>query len=377
MYSFWVYSFIASLLPFAVTMKGVASFDLSKNTSAIRWRPILIIAFFLTCILRGAAYDTGTDWWAYTEYYTALMRGGHTAWGEHTEVGFQFLSEILAKYSVPIFIWYAIFHFFTYYSLLSFSRLFGFCIPFVLLIWYPFFFPMSCNIYRQYIAMSFFLVANYYLLKKQWFLSMFLGMVSVLFHTMTVVYLPLVVFVWFLFKRNVSIGCKWIMLAVSLSHVVGLSMLSLVDEFSRNLSLLFSLGNGNVYEFSSQKFLEGQYGFSYSWLFLPIHLFWIWTGSRLLSHKEMTFFPYVYYFSCIYFVLFPICHEEFLMRFALYIELFVPFMLGSLFYHCKKQKPTSLFYISLAPLLVRFVFISMTKLFENHPFETLFEHGLF
>lgn len=378
MYSILIYLFIASLLPIAITKKGVVGYKLKKNVSAIRWSPMLIGAFFLTCILRGIAYDTGADWQAYVEYYTAIMHGDNTIWGEHAEAGFTFLCETLGQYSVPVFVLFTIFHSFTYYSQIKFSTLFGRCIPFVLLIWYPLFFMMSCNIYRQYIAMSFFLIANYYLLQKKWFWAIFFGITSILFHTMTIFYLPIVLLVLLLYTRNININCKWIMLAVTLSHVIGLSMLSIVDELSKTLALIFSLGNGNFYEFSSQRLIESQYGFSYLWLFLPIHLYWIWKGNQLLSHKEITFFPYVYYFSCIYFILFPVCHEEFLMRFALYIELFIPTMLGCLFYYCRKQKDGELYllYFSLTPMLFRFIF-SLNKLFETHPYELLFSHDLF
>ncbi len=354
-----IYIFIFLLLPYAFLNKRTicVCHVNGQNVVSYKWIGILSFAFILTVFLRGITYDTGADWIAYYEYLHGLSNGYETVWGEHTEFMYRMLCKLLVALKLPVFVFFCICMALNYYSVIKFSKLFYYCVPFALLMWYPFMFSMSCNIYRQFIAMAFFLISCFYLLNKKIYLFLLYICVAVLFHTSVIVIIPFVLVAWYLDKHRIDINKNIIMFLIIVSHILGYSSLLIIDEISGVLSMIFSMGNGNTYEFSSASLIENQYGASFIWFMLPVHLYWIILADRI--KRFVANFRFVYYLSCIYFVLYPISHEEFLMRMCLYIELFTPFMLGAIFFMRKRMfnRITNICYIiSLIPVWVLFLY---------------------
>ena len=379
MSSILIYAFIAILLPMAFTSKGVVKVVYGpemRKEGSYTWNFALILCFTTTVLLRGIAYDTGTDWFEYTKYLQSLQIGHETLWGEHTEWLFRILCKWLINLEMPIFVFFTICMAFNYYSLIKFSKLFYYCVPFTLIMWYPFLFLMSCNVYRQYIAMALFLIAHYFLLRKDYWISLLLGLLSVLVHTASAIMTPLSVLFWILYKQELEINKYFIITSVVFSHIFGQSILSIIDQISPIMSALFSVGNGNVYEFTTKDIVESQYESNFSLVFLPIHIYWIIIADSI--KKKYHYFKFIYIYSCAFFIIYPICHQEFLLRITLYLELFLPFMLGVLYFDLKHKRSNIqqwLFVLSLLPNWILFI-KRLLQLFDNHPYKLIFIHNL-
>lgn len=353
---YYIYIIIIILLPCAFLKKGTVCVNNvnGRYVASYKWGKILSLAFFLTIFLRGITYDTGADWITYYDYLHELSKGNETSWSIHTEWGYKMLCKILVTLHLPIFVFFCICTALNYYSFIKFSKLFYYCMPLALFMWYPFMSSLSGNIYRQFLAMAFFLISCFYILNKNNKLFLLYICTAVLFHTATIIIIPFLFSIWYMNKQQININKKVIMILVITSHIYGNFAFQLIAIFSDTLSYIFAIGNKNVYTFTENFFIENQYGTSYTLIFLPIHLYWIILADKL-KNKFLNF-RFLYYFSCIFFILYPISQGEFLMRMCLYFELFIPFLLTTIYFYYKKNSRITLlcYMTSLIPNWILF-----------------------
>lgn len=357
--SLGIYIFIAILIP--VGLYGVKTYlykDINGTTICkIKWGPSLLFAFVATILLRGLAYDTGADWFAYFDYIEGLRHGYETPWGEHTEYLYRYLCMIIVKLGLPTVSFFIICMILNYTSILKVAKLFYWEKPAIFLFWTIFLFNQSCNIYRQYIAMAFVLFCVYYILVKNYRNAILSLLAAVGFHTSVLIIFPLLFGIYLINLKGLSLNKWYIIIAILIMHYMGYSALGFISSLNSSLSYLFAIGNGNIYEFSVQNLAENSYGATYLHLLIPTHLFWVYIGDKIKD--EYPNFRFVYYTSCLYMIIYPVADGEFLMRMSLYFSLFMPYFLATMFGYFRNNGNKNLYFVlmvSLVPNIILFLY---------------------
>lgn len=341
-----LYISLGLLLPIA--LNSSSSFKYSKNNSGqqeynLRWTYTLFFMFCLTVLVRGFAYDTGVDFMFYHEHFVNTHYGFYDKWGEHTEFGYRYLVGALSSITAFSSSFFILASALIIYSILKVSVLFGKAAFYSLLVWPIFMFTLSMNLYRQYIAISFILIAVYFLIKKRYFWNFLFSFLAVSFHFSAII---IIVFIWFIsyFKKiyiSKYIIIGFILLTNFAAHIVNEAIYTAVDTFQ----ILFGMVNAHAY--SSENISKSMYDSSFiRYVIMVTYIIWIWYGG-VLSKRDISFRLF-YYLSAISFILYPIFQQEILSRIHLYFVAFVPLFLGMLLYYYKKQKGPQIYFISMA-----------------------------
>lgn len=341
-----LYVSLGLLLPIA--LNSSSSFKYNKNDSGqqeynLRWTYTLFFMFCLTILVRGFAYDTGVDFMFYHEHFVNTHYGVYDKWGEHTEFGYRYLVGALSSITAFTFSFFILASALIIYSMLKISALFGKAAFYSFLVWPIFMFNLSMNLYRQYIAISFILLAVYFLLRRRIFWNLFFSFLAISFHFSAII---IVVFIWTTlyvkkFYIHKYIIISFILLTNFAAHIVNDAIYTAIDTFQ----ILFGMVNAHGY--SSENIVKSMYDSSFIRYFvMSTYIIWIWFGDAI-SKQNITFRLF-YYLSAISFILYPIFQQEILSRIHLYFVAFVPLFLGMLLYYYKKQKGPQIYFISMA-----------------------------
>ena len=297
----------------------------SFRFAGITWNTRLLLLFLITILVRGFAYDTGQDYQHYYDYYENVVRDLPDEWGEHTELGFRILVDVLATFfSSPS-------AFFVFSSVIVLGAMIRVCQRFenseawIMVLWWWFMHSLSYNLYRQYYAISFVLLAYFYYKENQFKKSVFFVLLSILFHTSSI--LPIAV-VYILERFSKIRYSKWIpVICVILTTVVSQLFMSQIAAACDMLSVYYALATGQLYE--GVDLLDTAYDSSV--LLYPnmiVYIIWIWLGYDYCEeHEELKGLFNIFALSLI---LTPITRQEILMRICLYFVAFSPIMLGIL-----------------------------------------------
>ena len=194
----YILSFVLSLTIMSFAMKCKAkAFSLFCHILAIL-PPVLLLAF------RGD--ECGTDTANYTRMFESIDTDGFASLflATRVEMLFALLMYFISKMNFSLFSFFFICGVLTvapvYYGSIKLKRILN---PiFLMALFYLMFYQYAFNIVRQSIAMSLLFLAVVYLIENHKKRSLMLGVFSMMFHTVAVVYI--VVFVIYIFSERIT-----------------------------------------------------------------------------------------------------------------------------------------------------------------------------
>lgn len=329
----------------------------------IYWTKGLILAFLITILIRGLAYDTGADWLAYYNYIVDTDNNRYNSWGEHSEWLFKEFIKILNLLNL----WYCSFFIIVsaliVYSLIKVSSLFGKAIPYIMVSWYPILFSLSLNIYRQYISISLIYLCIYFWYRGNKKISLISIITAILFHTSAISAIAFIILTILMCKKEINV---WIYIIIIAFSNIGTQFI--LDKFlnlAAGFSFIFQMGNSNVYDI--QGFSDSMYGTTYTWILMIVNIICVYLSNKIKDiYPNYKFFHYA---SIIAYILYPICQQELLSRILLYVQMFIPITLGVMLTHYKKSKglPYIIICFSLFTYFVMF-FYYLNKMGNDHPY---------
>ena len=314
------YSIISLFIP--LTLRGF-NYETTSGKFGIIWTRGLFIAFIATTLLRGYAYETGQDYWHYWDYYLNIANGRFDDWGEHTELGYRFLVRVLSYLSDSPYLFFISSSIVVFTSMLYVSQRQKQAAPYIMLLWWPFMFGLSYNLYRQYFAISFILIAFYAFYDKKTWMSVVFVILALLFHTSSVVPVSVIIGIIYLSRYKIN---KWILIgAVILTTIYSHYMVEQLALLGDNLTLFYAAQTGQVYE--STGILETLYEkSSLVYINLLQYVVWIWYGDKYVEEHEEH--RTLFYIMSISLILIPITRQEILMRLCHYFVAFSPIFIG-------------------------------------------------
>lgn len=319
--------YIPSVLFLQMRNKTIGVYEIK-----IKWTIALVIAFVISALIRGLAWDTGTDWLVYYYFAVDAAKGYYNEWAQHTEITFQYFVKFLAGLNISDFSFFIFASAIIIYSVLRISSLYGKAQPYIIVFWYLLMFILSLNIYRQYVAMSFMMLAVWYLIHRKWKYAIILVVLSVLFHTSSIVAIPFFVLAYFLTKKNISVYV-WIALIVATSIMTN-TFLRAFLQLSSGFQNIFLMGNSNSYDV--MEFADSAYGTTYIWILMIVNSIFIYFSDKIKNrYPHYAIFHYLTVITCI---LTPLCDQELLSRILLYAKMFMPITMGVSYYHYVRSK---------------------------------------
>ncbi len=364
-----LYFLVSLLIPFALLRSD--ALVLKKRTGEYIYRKDLyfIVAFSIPVLVKGLAYNTGADCLNYWDYYYDIALNRPLAgWAEHLDPGMKIIVRILIMLKLPVYSFFILCAALNYASYLNIAKLFPQAKSIVLLLWTPMFFVLSQNIYRQYIAMGFLVISIYYLLKnKQWSFWLW-SICAAITHSSSIIAIVTMLLVKYIIKYNI----KWYVFAflIVLTTFVSSLFTDIITAMYSVVSVVFGSFQDNVY--SLDEMFETKYNTSYVFVLSIIYISWCYFADKVKN--VIPNFKFIYYYSALYFIAYPLCQQEILSRLALYFELCLPVMLGALivFY---KRKPLPLVILCGGVLIVYFLYFhSLESLLEDYPYRLCFSY---
>lgn len=333
------------------------------NESRINWSGWLVFVFVFTVLIRGLAWDTGADWMAYYNFAVDARKGFENEWAQHSEATFKYFVICLSKLHISDFLFFILASVLYVYSVLKISSLYGKAQPWIIIAWYLLLFNLSLNIYRQYVAMSFVMLAVWYFIHSKKNVALIFIVLSVLFHTSSIVAVPFILIAYGLSKRKISVYW-WIGLIIA-SSVATNTFLRVFLGMSSGFQQIFLLGNSNSY--NVLEFIDSTYGTTYIWVLMIVNSVLVYLSDKIKDkYKYYQFFHYQTVITCI---LIPLCDQELLSRILLYSKMFMPVTIGLVYWHYGRTKGVSrLMSFCIALTYIVLFYKSLMDIGENHPY---------
>lgn len=353
------YLILGSLIPLALSFK-------TRNRISFldyQWNIPIIVAVLIVILVRAYAYNTGTD---YIVYYENYLYKGNTIWGENREIGFKWLNFILHLFSDSPQLFFGFAAFVYMYAILMVSQLFGKADKWIVFFWSVILFVLSYNLYRQYFSLSFILLGYYWFEKKNYVTTCILSVLAVSFHTSAVVGIAFIVGIYLI--RHKYIDRKYLMLAMIATTVFSsIIQTSFLNSFSF-ISNWYAQETGKLY--TTTNILDSMYDRSVlAYPSMIANLIFIWYGDKMVKEKPTCrFIFYVFSFAVI---LNPITNQEILMRIRLYVDVFIPLLLGMLAYRYNRIYRYPMLWIAFIFLFAKFVY-GLYHLGSVHPLQFKF-----
>lgn len=292
---------------------------------------LLATALLATALVRGLAYDTGVDYLHYWDYYTSVFRGDYDYWGEHTEVGYRVFVSLLTKVSPDPRLFFVLSSLLMMGAVVFVSSCFRRAAVYILLVWPIFMFTLSMNLYRQYIAISFVMIAVACVIRRSWWGALLFYVLGVLSHASALIMLPILIF--YHTSRRVVVN-KYILVVL----VVGTTVLA--DRLIAVMAYLvgvfqFAFGVFNNNEYTEELIAGTLYDVTcVRYVAMATYVVWVCCASGV-ARRYKAFRP-IYYASAIAFIMAPISQQEILSRVHLYFMAFEPIFLGVLIIFYRK-----------------------------------------
>lgn len=362
-----IYTLSLLLIPL-VLLKQHYIYRKGLQQTTIHWTLSLIIAFILTVIVRGLAYDTGADWLAYYGFVVDASKGVPNYWAEHSEWFFKETVTALCSLGLWHCTFFVLVSALIVYSLMKISSLYGKAMPYIIIAWYPIMFLLSLNIYRQYIAISLLYLGVFLWLNNKRKVAFTCTIVAVLFHTSAVAFVAFALAVVIMVKKEINV---WIY--ITIIFFCNIATQFFLDRFlnlTAGFSSVFQMGNSNVYDI--REFSDSMYGTTYTWILMLVNSVCVYFSNKIKNKYDN--YIYFHYAAIISYILYPICQQELMSRILLYVQMFVPVSLGVLYVHYKKQKglPFVLICLSYITYFTMF-FYYLNNMGENHPYRILWD----
>lgn len=348
-----------SFVPFALkqTFKS-PQFNIAmvgEHYVSMKWNGLLVCGIIIYSVFVGFAYDTGQDYWHYYDHYISSVYGLSDWWGSGREVGYQYLIQKLAMvFSSPaaFFVLCALFNNFAWANV---SSLFGKASSVVMWLLYLNLYPLSMNLYRQYIAMAFLIIAYCVVTRKNYSFRLkdkancffiILLLLAFLFHTSSIAGMFLYFLCFLLCRININ---KWILLgSVAIVSISANTILVGAFEQFNIIVQSFQTISGKGYEF--EEMLDTQWGESRMiYVLMVIHLIYVWYADKVLKATNGSRF--LFYAMVLSFILIPISLQEILLRIRIYMAPFMSISIALTLYYNIKQKGLG----SNIPLIFAFI----------------------
>ncbi|MCR4619458.1 MAG: EpsG family protein [Paludibacteraceae bacterium] len=365
-YTVIIYTLMSLLIPWALMYKGNYKRKIIDGgvIVTINWSLFLVLAFVVTVLVKGLAYDTQGDWMYYYNHLKLTSEGLFFPWGEHTEIGYRTLVHLLAFLNMPISTFFILCAVLWYYSLLKLSFRFINAAPIIMLLTTALLFCSSLNILRQYMAMSFLLLGLNEYLDKKYIKTTILFIVSVLFHSVAAVFPLGVIFAMLCIRYKIS---KYILIVmVVVTTVLGMGMLTSFIERANQIMSLFSSFNSHATGIDNM--LEREWEQNFVWLKAFFAIITIYLGDNLKNKYRD--YPVVFYIGVFYYIISPFCQQLELMRISMLWMMLLPYVWGMILYHFFQSRSV-LKLVVFSPVvifeIVRY-FDRLTSIADSHPY---------
>ena len=321
MFSILFYIIIGLLIPWGL-VKSEYEFP-TYRFAGINWDIRLLLFFIITVLVRGLAYNTGQDYWHYSDYYDNIVADIPDDWGEHTEWGFRIVVYILASFFSSPSAFFILSSIIVMAAMIRISQRYENAEAWIMMLWWWFMHVLSFNLYRQYFAISFVLLSYFFYKDKDYKKAILFVVLSVLFHTSSI--LPIAV-VYVIDRFSYIRYSRWTpIILVVLTTCLSKLFMSQIAEACDLVSVYYSLVTGQVYE--GTDLLDTAYDASI--LLFPnmiVYIIWLWLGYDYCEeHHE---FKGIFNIFALSLILTPITRQEILMRICLYFVSFSPIILG-------------------------------------------------
>lgn len=350
----FVYGILCSLPVFALK-----AYPPHYRNNNLRLHILVIMTMMLYVIFRSYTFETGMDYNGYYENYRSYVHGAFTEWGDNREIGYKVLVQCLTKVSASPALFFGFCALLSYGSMILVSSMFRKASWLIMLMWPLFMIVLSENLYRQYISISFILLAYYFWIQKEnKYITVLLAVLSVLFHTSALFGIILIGGVYLL--KDVRIPRTWLLVAVAISTVFGTVLLDRYLDTLNFVSQMYLSSTGKYYDTSSM--LDSYYGESRMIYFVQIsNMIVLWYAGKIMENDHKLRF--LYYLMALSFFLNPVTRQEILMRVSLYIRCFLPIGYGIVIYSYSKKAQIKYLLLFLA---IFFNIIYMMYGWYNH-----------
>lgn len=362
-----IYTLSLLLIPFALLRQHYI-YRKGIQQITIHWTSNLVIAFILTVLVRGLAYDTGADWLAYYGFVVDASKEVSNYWAEHSEWFFKETVTALCSLGLLHCTFFILVSALIVYSLLKISSLYGRAMPYIIIALYPIMFLLSLNIYRQYIAISFLYLGVYSWFKNKRKTAFICAVVAVLFHTSAVTFIAFAFAVILMARKEINVWMYIVL--ILLSNIATQFFLDRFLNLTAGFSSIFQMGNSNVYNI--REFSDSMYGTTYTWILMLVNMVCVFYSDKIKDLYGN--YKYFHYAAIISYILYPICQQELLSRILLYVQMAVPISLGVLYAHYKLKKgvPYVLICLSYITYFTMFLYY-LNDMGENHPYRILWD----
>lgn len=357
LYYVLVFSIIPTALYISCKKGEIKCFNtvehLQKNKNSLS----LIIGILIYSVLLGVTYDTGVDYHFYHDFYKSEVRGVFDLWGSGREFGYRTLVSFLADIFDSHVAFFMLCAFLNAFVWVKVCRMYGQASFYIMIMWYMYMFPLSLNLYRQYIAMAI-LMYTYYIFfsqnsmetkrsKKIYIQIILLIYVAFLFHTSSIVGVFLILMCFLLKNLNIN---KWIIISLIIfSTVTSRTILNDLFNSVNSVIIISQSVTGKGYGFDEM--LESQWDESRMlYIVMIIHIIYVWYADKIFKYNSHLKFLYIA--MCLSFILIPITHQEILLRIRIYLINIMTIAIGVLIYHYFGRKNS----LRPFPLFIGFLF---------------------
>lgn len=360
-----IYSLLFGILLFTLRGRSVSILgSTNEKVGSDRKKTIgLLIVLAIYVLIRAFAYNTGTDYMLYYQYYLSEANGVQYWWAEDREIGFRFLVKCLASVSDMPQVFFFVCAILGIGSVVLVSREYAKASPYIVFAWIVFMFNQSNNLYRQYLAFACLLFAYYFFLKKKYKIFILICIIAYLFHKSALFGVFIISLIYLIRKIQIS---KWLFIGLILVTTIGADTVfnTVLNQLGAYIDLVMnSLGKSYYAEtMEDTVFDKGQM----TYVVMVTNIIIIWYSDRVL--KSNSNYRFLYYVMAVSFILDPISRQEILMRMRFYALNFMIIAYGLNLYLNKKnmlKKPLLIMAVSFH-FLYYYIYIN-GNLFVDNP----------
>lgn len=324
---------------------------LGNKCSTSFWTIGLILVLMLACLIKGLSYDMGADYLEYVNIFKRISRSSFHSRGE-LEFGYFFLNKILAFFQLNLPWIFIVNSFIVFYSLLYLASQLKYNMAISVVLWIFFLYIMSNNIWRQYDAMGFMMIAftklvqadvsdeKKFIAKKLLGFTIFSG-IAYLFHKTAVIYFVVFLLLWIIRKKHFNVFIILGAITITFIYTAIFVQNSNMTALATAMELM---GYSDTYTLSNKFEEYTEFSVLSETKEYLVHVFTILAGDYILRKNKKNYkYRLLYYVVVFYFILYPFgrFHSLF-VRLIMYAQMLIPFYYGLTLYYLKKEQKQSL-----------------------------------
>lgn len=324
---------------------------LGNKCSTSFWTIGLILVLMLACLIKGLSYDMGADYLEYVNIFKRISRSSFHSRGE-LEFGYFFLNKILAFFQLNLPWIFIVNSFIVFYSLLYLASQLKYNMAISVVLWIFFLYVMSNNIWRQYDAMGFMMIAftklvqadvsdeKKFIAKKLLGFTIFSG-IAYLFHKTAVIYFVVFLLLWIIRKKHFNVFIILGAITITFIYTAIFVQNSNMTALATAMELM---GYSDTYTLSNKFEEYTEFSVLSETKEYLVHVFTILAGDYILRKDKKNYkYRLLYYVVVFYFILYPFgrFHSLF-VRLIMYAQMLIPFYYGLTLHYLKKEQKQSL-----------------------------------